>query len=296
MITMRKILITGSSGFIASQLIKILKNNFDVVALTRNKDKLAFKDVKYIVGDVSNNLPKFPKVDIILHFAGIPLTGSNNPLDYFEVNSYGTYNVLTKALEANVKNFIFASSMYVYDVNKLNINEETAVAPSNSYGESKVVAENVCRYFANHLNFKVIVLRYSGVYGATRPKGLIYNSFRNAIENKKIRIKTSPESKFDSIYVKDVVGSMLKTIEFIQNTEDKFNIFNIGYGKPIKLEYLLEKIIKMTNSKSDVEYLNEVSDTNFCMDIGKAKKLLDYSPTKLDDSLFDYYSELLSVM
>lgn len=283
-----KILVTGASGFIASEVIKVLKNTFDIIALTRNKDKID-KSIDFIIGDITHKLPELPQVDVILHFAG--LISSSTPEEYFRVNSYGTYNLLYHALKANIKNIVLASTMNVYGVNKLNINEEEILRPDNSYGESKVIAESICKYFANHLDFKAIVFRYSGVYGPARKNGLIYNLFNSFFKKKSVELQTNPENKWDPVYIKDVASVNIKAIDLIQKMKEHFNVFNIGYGRPIRVEELVNEIQKITKSKTEIKYLNRTPDMNFCMNIEKAKKVLSFKPADIEVSLRDYYQE-----
>ena len=115
---MKKILITGGSGFIASHIAdQLTKNGHDVYILDKKYSKYINKKQKMIVGNIDNQkLLKniFRKIEIVYHFAAVADLNEANldPQRTIKNNIIGTLNVLNACVVNRVKKFIFASSIY----------------------------------------------------------------------------------------------------------------------------------------------------------------------------------------
>jgi len=135
---MRKILITGGSGFIGKHLVPKLKVvGFEVFPVDSSW------------GDVSNpsTWVKFPKVDVVIHLAGksfVPASWSD-PSTFIKCNLLGTIEALNYC-KANNASLIFMSSYLYGNPLHLPINEEDTVNALNPYALSKQLAEEACRF------------------------------------------------------------------------------------------------------------------------------------------------------
>jgi len=180
-----KIFITGSSGFIGSELIKHLEGKHEVVGYTHDK------------GDDILDYDKLKKAmkgsDVVVHLAAHRKPYEDKTFkDYFETNCQGTFNVAQACMENGVKKLIFTSSMSYYGMEKgmpikIPVIEDSTVLTQRvktedlpeavrdcdvAYSTSKVIGEQVLANYGMRKKFEVIILRL----GPTRPKG-VYKPF-----------------------------------------------------------------------------------------------------------------------
>ena len=161
---MRKILITGSSGFVGGEIYAQLSINNNVSTLNR-------KSGTYQT-DLAKERPYFGRhFDIVIHCAG--LAHQNENLMHFKVNVNGTKNLLS-ALEANLPaQFVFISTIAVYGAKTGNLlNEGTPILALDSYGKSKIQAEAEIVQWCGYNNVKLTILRLPLVVGKNAPGNL----------------------------------------------------------------------------------------------------------------------------
>jgi predicted dehydrogenase/nucleoside-diphosphate-sugar epimerase len=171
-----KVLITGASGFIGGRIAERLYVDYHNIprCLIRNFNKLSRLSrfpIETSVGNVLdyNSLSKaMAGCDVVIHAAY-----GNTPDDDLNVkiNTLGTKNVIHAALQHGVKKFIYLSTIEVYGKNQhAIITEQTETSYSdNSYGNSKLDAENLCLKYFNDSSLPVVILRLAVVYGPYAP-------------------------------------------------------------------------------------------------------------------------------
>lgn len=146
---MKKILISGSSGFIGSRIISKLNNEFIFKILKR--DNL--------------NEYNFDDFDVIMHLAGIAhdLSNKYEYKDYHESNFVLTKKIFDKFINSKASKFIFFSSIKVFE-EVVNLNEKTKLKPSSDYGKTKKLAEDYIIENSKK-NKRIYILRPALVYG-----------------------------------------------------------------------------------------------------------------------------------
>lgn len=162
---MKKVLITGSSGYIGSHLLKTLENNkFEVYCLDVQDPKIETKN--FVNVDIRMPIGVDLEFDAVIHLAALVNVAEsvNKPKDYYVTNINGTINVLNGI---KTKNFIFAST-------------GAAVGMSSPYGISKKAAEDCVMAHCKNNNIDYTVFRFFNVIGGnvvepTNPDGLFYN-------------------------------------------------------------------------------------------------------------------------
>jgi nucleoside-diphosphate-sugar epimerase len=172
---MKKILITGVSGFIGSDLCNRLKSSYRVAGLY-NRKKTGCSSLPELLRadladhDLISEICMKVKPDIVIHCAGIAhqKVGSINRSGYFQINSEATENLARSAGRANpLVQFIFLSSISVYgeDNLKLPVSESHVCNPTSDYGLSKLDAEKrLVDLNEKGLLKKTIILRLAPVY------------------------------------------------------------------------------------------------------------------------------------
>lgn len=245
---MTKILITGVTGFIGSNLHDFLHSkNYSLIGVTHFRNKTSFPKISLLNFTKLNSFMKKNNFDTVIHLAS--LIEHTNPLKILNVNYNTTLNLLKSCVKNNVSNFIFASSHAVYGKTEyLPIDETHITNPQTSYGISKLMGENLCKLFNNYFNLNTTILRISSVYGNNQPKTkLIPNFILNSKKSKKIILHKHKNGFqiMDMIHIDDVCNSVLCSIK----TKKNFGIYNIATGKSITVEDIANNIKKIDSSK-----------------------------------------------
>src|SRR5687768_11094724 len=144
------VLVTGGAGYIGSHtLLQLAARGEKVVVLDDLSTgfRQAVRDVPLVVGNVGDRelvgrLLDEHRVDTIIHFAAHTIVPESvsNPLKYYGNNTCATRSLLEAAARAGVKHFVFSSTAAVYGIPANGqASEETATAPINAYGTSKLM-------------------------------------------------------------------------------------------------------------------------------------------------------------
>jgi nucleoside-diphosphate-sugar epimerase len=149
-----RILVTGVTGLVGNLVARrLIANQHQVRALVRDNKKLTQAREDYgeaVLGDLTNpaSLSHAVKdMDVVIHCAGLVGTGRGNKDMYTRLNVNGTRSLVEAARAANVKRFVYISTVGVYGTNtfKPDVTEETPYSPSTDYPNSKIEAEKVVR-------------------------------------------------------------------------------------------------------------------------------------------------------
>ncbi|MDR0463291.1 MAG: UDP-glucose 4-epimerase GalE [Pseudomonadales bacterium] len=187
-----KILITGGAGFIGSHATKLfLEKGYEVVVFDNfyrgyhqaveilkslgslsvvDGDLRDFSSIRQVFND--------HQIHAVLHFAALCLVSESmqKPTEYFENNCVGSLNLFKAMSEAGVKKIIFSSTCAVYGESQyLPMDEKHPLNPLSPYGESKLITEQMLRWFGEQEGFSYVTLRYFNVCGAASD-GLIGDS------------------------------------------------------------------------------------------------------------------------
>jgi len=284
----KKILITGSSGFIGFSLaLNLLKkghkifgydsidNYYDVnLKLSRNKILNRFKNFSFIKGELEDqkklnkSVLKF-KPQVIIHLAA--QAGVRYSLDvprkYLSSNIIGTFNIIEIAHKIKVKHLLMASSSSVYGANKKSIFKETDKTETqlNIYAATKKSAESIAHSYSSLWKIPITMLRFFTVYGPWGRPDMAYFKFTKAIiKNKKIDVYNKGEMYRDFTYIDDVTKSIELLINKIPSQNKKkqykndslsnvapFRIINIGNRKKIYLKNFISALEKKLNKKAN---------------------------------------------
>ncbi|MEK7100441.1 MAG: NAD(P)-dependent oxidoreductase [Patescibacteria group bacterium] len=257
------ILVTGSSGFLGSSLIKKLKDN--VVQYDQNHNSLETLD------NIELLKLKLRDIDVVYHLAGI--SNPNSP-DLYNVNVTGTKNLteVIKDLKQNTR-IVFSSTFGVYKTPEKGdmINEDFPINPRNEYGRSKLEAEKLLLK-----NDKNIIIRLSNIYGTNMLHGKhsVVANFIDSILNKKPVKVFEKDATRDFIYIDDVVDSLYLALK----CQDP-GIYNICTGEETSIIKLIEMIEDKMNKKAILDFSVSSSGSGYWKgDFTKARKRLGWKP------------------
>ena len=289
-----KILITGGFGALGFNLIQYLKENFSCtihVIDNFSAGHINFcNDFEFTYIDIGNTekVNSFfnnYKPNYIFHLAAhfANQNSVDHPLSDINTNIVGLVNLFeTQKQNKELKKIIFASSSCVYG-NQEIMSEEINVSPYDTpYAINKYVGELYAKYYSEIHTIPVVSARIFNSFGPGEMSGnyrnVVPNFIHNALLNKPIFITGTGNETRDFTYVLDTVHLIVKLA-----TSDYYQaeLFNGGTGTKLKIITLAEKIIELTNSKSEIIFIeprnwDHVKDR--CSTIEKSKKLLDYNP------------------
>ena len=280
-----KILVTGGAGFIGSHLVDaLIKQGHEVTVLdnlSSGKEENINNQAKLIKHDIiqKTTLPKF---DEIYHLASLasPAYCIEQPFEIALCNTVGTYNMLIHALRYNSR-ILFASSSEVYGIPEQHpqceeYNGNVSVTDDVAcYRGSKRLGETLCLDFYNKFKMDVRIVRIFNTYGERMPNdGRVMRTFiTQALKNEPITIHRAGEQTRSFCYVSEMVAGLLKLMKSDYNLP-----LNIGNPEEITILELAKKIKKLTQSKSELVFVEGRDEIRRCPDITKAKKILNWQP------------------
>lgn len=263
------ILVTGGCGYIGSHTcIQLIKQGIDPVIIDNlyNGKEIVLDRIKKITGkrprfyqgdirnkDLLDSIFKENNIKGVIHFAGLKAVGESvrKPLEYYDVNVYGTINLLDAMKKANVKKFIFSSSATVYGSQPIIPYIETMETgePTQPYGRSKLFIEKILQDLSiADQDWSITILRYFNPVGA-HPSGLIGEDPQGIPNNLMPYITQVAIGKLaslavfgndyetrdgtcirDFIHVMDLAEGHLAALNF-NDTQSGVNIFNLGSGQ-----------------------------------------------------------------
>ena len=260
MLNEKTILISGSSGFIGSNLCKKLlltyegihvvgvDNMNDYYDVSLKEDRLRqieelHKDFTFVRGDISDKAfidDLFDKYhfDIVVNLAaqaGVRYS-IDHPDVYIESNVIGFFNILEAVRNHPVEHLIYASSSSVYGGNtKVPFSTEDKVDhPVSLYAATKKTNELMAYTYTHLFGIKSTGLRFFTVYGPAGRPDMAYFSFTKKLLNgEKIRIFNYGKCERDFTYIDDIVEGIRRIME--KGPKEDYNLYNIGNHHPENL-------------------------------------------------------------
>ena len=242
---MKKILITGNSGYIGSHLTKMLQDEYEVHGLDIKPPQL-LPHTQYNI-DIRKMIELDVEFDAVIHLAALVNVGESEqmPIQYYITNLNGTMNVINKI---KTKNFIFAST-------------GAAVACESAYGISKRAAEDVVReYCTTHKLTPYTIFRFYNVIGSdgfapTNPDGLMYNLMKArdtgkfTIFGKDYDVSTDGTCVRDYVHVNEICDALKQAIEKNSN-----QVESLGHGVGYTVREIVNKFMQVNDVDFDVVY------------------------------------------
>ncbi|WP_163410211.1 NAD-dependent epimerase/dehydratase family protein [Flavobacterium ajazii] len=306
---MKKYVITGGAGFIGSHIAEQLSGEgHEVIVLdslrTGFEKNLNGLNVQFVHGDIRDkNLVEelVEGTSGIFHLAAlVSVPESLLRLDEcIDINTIGTINILEAARKNNGCKVVLSSSAANYGNNPVLPKVESMIPePMTPYAITKLDGEFYLKMYQDQWNVPTTSLRYFNVFGPRQNPQSAYAAavpifINKALQNEPLTIYGDGSQTRDFIYVKDVVKANILASQTGSET------YNVALGYSTSILELAEKIIKITNSKSQIEFLEERSG-----DIKHSKadpskfNDLGFKPghsieTALEETIAFYHQELL---
>jgi UDP-glucose 4-epimerase len=242
---MKKILITGGTGFVGGRLARRLSAEHEVFLSSRKqhdkKDLRLYGNVTPVDHASLFELESFPAVDVVIHLAALnELDSVKYPSEAIRVNVDETRMILENSITRGVNRFIYFSTAHIYGAPLIGeISESTLPQPAHPYAITHLAAEEYIVTAARQNRINGIVLRLSNSFGApvtadvNRWTLLANDLCRQAVEKRKMTLSSNGCQYRDFICltdVEDILASIVERKHPLKNT-----IYNLGSGLPVRV-------------------------------------------------------------
>lgn len=315
-----RILVSGGAGFIGSHLCaQLLRDGCQVLCLDNlytgslenistfmNMDSFEFLRMDVMDKRTLEMLNGY-HIDAIYHLAcpASPIHYQKNPIYTIRVSFEGTLNMLELA-KHNGCPILFSSTSEVYGNPKVNPQQEdylgnvSCIGPRSCYDEGKRCAESLCMDYHRQYAVDVKIIRIFNTYGprmAVNDGRVVSNFVVQALQGKDITVNGDGSQTRSFMYINDLIEGMLR----VMKCDYRFPI-NLGNPEEITVLELAYKVVKLTNSKSQIKFHSLPQDDPYrrCPDMALATKYLDgWKPkVSLEEGLrkmIDYYKKQLHI-
>jgi len=294
---MKKVLITGASGFIGSHTVEsALDRGYSVRVFLRYNStgyvgNLRFlgkklKEIEIFWGDIrdyTSVLRAVKGVDYVIHLAAqisVPYS-FQNPIDFAMNNVVGTTNILKASVECGISKFVYTSTSEIFGGSDEPLNEDSLRIPKSPYSASKVGADAMVKSFFYTYDLNTLILRPFNTFGPRQSiRALIPWIIYQGLRSEKVKLGNL-EPKRDFTYVKDTVEGILLALE--KETEGGDEI-NLGTGRSFSVMEVVEVVSKVLGKDLKVEVEENFKRPkkaevfNLIADNSKAKRVLGWEP------------------
>jgi UDP-glucose 4-epimerase len=268
------VLVTGGAGYIGSHAVLALRDAGWPVSVIDNlstgtryvvPDDVPFYEGNVADRDLTARIFAEQRIGAIMHFAGSIVVPESveKPLDYYGNNTLATHALLSGAVEAGVKHFVFSSTAAVYgEPEKVPVQEDAPKLPINPYGESKLMTERMLEDSSAAYPLNYAALRYFNVSGAD-PQGRTGQIGKGSTHLIKVAVEAAvgkrdhidvfgtdyptPDGSCvrDYIHVSDLADAHVKALERLTEQPQQNLVMNLGYGRGLSVLEVLDALDRL---------------------------------------------------
>ncbi|MEO5359374.1 MAG: NAD(P)-dependent oxidoreductase [Nitrospirota bacterium] len=249
-----KVVVFGGAGFLGSHVADCLDTEgFEVFVYDIRQSQYLTGRQKMIIGDIldENAVESVVKgCDYVYNFAGIADIdeASKKPLDGVRYNILGNAIILEACRKANVKRFVFASSLYVYS------------KAGSIYRSTKQACELLIENYKELFGLPYTILRFGSLYGPRADnRNIIFTMLTQALKEGKITRHGDGEELREYIHIHDAARG---AVEILDEDFTNQNIIITGYQK-MRIKDLLFMIREMFENKIEIEFLPADTDLHY---------------------------------
>ena len=268
-----KVLVTGGTGFIGAAVVAALRQNGrEVISLSRADGDIASPDTlkRHQGKDVTS----------VIHCAGRTFVPDSwdDPAGFMATNALGTMRVLEFCRSENAR--LVHISAYVYgQPESLPIPETAPVRANNPYALSKYIAEQACRFHAEHMDVPITILRPFNIYGPGQPGQFLVPTILSQLHGTAIEM-LDLEPRRDYVFLSDLVDAILRAEALIA---PGCHVLNIGSGQSVSVAEIVAEAQAVAGTSLKLmsrnkKRLNEIPDV--VADITAARDVLNWSPRR----------------
>lgn len=302
----KKIFVTGGSGYIGSVVVRrLIERGYEVTVfdnLERGHRCNVDPRAKLIVGDLRNvseieAAMEAERPDAVMHFAAYALVGESmaDPMMYFKNNVGGGVNLLAAMEKVGCNRIVFSSTCATYgQPDTLPIEETMPQRPTNPYGHSKLMFEQMAIWLQNNKGFKPTFLRYFNACGAVGELGedhepethIIPNVLKVALGQKDcVQVFGDDYPTRDGTCIRDYVHlEDLCSAHILALEKEKLGAYNLGTGNGISVMEIVDACRKVTGHPIPVQICprRPGDPAELYASGAKARSELGWNPTHSD--------------
>jgi len=288
---MIKVLVTGGCGFIGSNFINFILDNYDNYFILNiddlyypaNEDFIKHKNninkYKFIKANINNQnflyyCLDYYKIDYVIHFAAQTHVDNSfvNSIRFTEDNILGTHNLLEAIRIYNkLKLYIHISTDEVYgevSINDDKLYEKSILNPTNPYAATKASAEFLVKSYNYSFKLPFIIIRMNNVYGCNQyPEKLIPKFITSILSNRKMTIHGKGNTIRSFIHTNDVSKGIMTIINsYMEDNRRNVNkIYNIGSNNEYSVMEIAKLLLLEIKGKEEKfeDWIEYVEDRNF---------------------------------
>jgi len=272
------ILVTGGAGYIGGTVARVLMDGGHSVTIYDNlchsKRSALPPKASFMEGDLADRTLlertlNDGRFDAVMHFAALIEAGESmqKPEVYFRNNTAGSLTLLEAMTATRTRRLVFSSTAACYgEPEKTPITEDAKLQPTNAYGESKLLVEQMLRWFNQIHGLRYASLRYFNVAGAIEGYGESHEPESHLIplvldvalgRRRNIKIFGTDYPTHDGtcirdyIHVKDLTDAHLLALGALEQ-HDRL-IYNIGNGQGFTVREVIESVRRVTGAPIPVE-------------------------------------------
>ena len=278
-----KILILGGTGFIGYHLAKeALRRGFQVSSLSKNfpVKKRYLKKVKYIIADISNKslISRKLKKDFkyVVNLAGY--VDHSDKIKTYKSHYLGCKNISNFFLKEKIKKFVQVGSSMEYGLAKSPQKENYKCQPKSIYGRAKFLSTNYLLNLYKKKKFPVTIVRLYQVYGPYQDLNRFIPIVTNSCKYNRDFPCSHGRQFRDFLYISDLIEAFFL---ILKNPKVNGEIFNIGFGKTLKIKNIIHKVLsyfKSGNPQFGKIKLRKEEQIKIYPDISKAIRILNWKP------------------
>ena len=271
------ILVTGADGFIGNHAIRFFAElGHKVTALSRSVPASPdqYESVAWLESDLSGTALRLPsELDFIVHAAGRSPYHGGEEADFMRDNIEGTLRLAEAAIDVGCQKMIFLSGISVYGPVLTDcVDEGTTTAPVESYGHSKLAAEQLLNSSSDRLHS--LILRLPGIVGAGAHSPWIARC-RTALKQGETITAYNPNAPFNNIlHIDDLLIFVERCFhEYINKTD----VLTLASRDPVPIIDILDNVLNATGKTGAVVF-SENNAKSFTISIRKACKEYGFAP------------------
>lgn len=298
----KRILVTGGAGFVGSNLVRTLIQNYNAKVtvlddlFTGTLDHLKDLDFEFVHGSVEDAgmvLDVTKDKDVVFHLAARNIIVSNkNPREDLGVNVVGSFNVYDACLKNNVERVVYSSTSSIYgNPTSIPVAEDDRKSFLSFYSASKFSGEVYAKAFYEVFDLPVTIIRYSNVYGYNQAPsnpycGVIGKFIDLSLKQQPLKIHGDGEQTRDFTFIDDAIQATISAAIYEKGIG---NIYNVGTGVETSVNHLADIIIGIIGEDVKVDHIDKRDIDNIrrrVVNIERTRHDLKYQPlTTLKDGL-----------
>ncbi|MBI4142114.1 NAD-dependent epimerase/dehydratase family protein [Candidatus Woesearchaeota archaeon] len=290
-----RILITGGTGFVGSNLVAMLARNNDVVTNGRKDEQQILPVRIYFQADFTQiDWSKQGTFDVVFHQAAINDTQFKDCPEMFRVNVDASMSLFRAVIANGCKRIVYASSTAVYGKGQVPFKEDVWPKPLTYYGESKRTLDELAMALAReHTDVTIVGLRYCNIYGPRenhkqKRASMIYQLAQQMLTGNPKLFEWGHHRR-DFIYIDDVVEANLLAMQAKESC-----VVNCGTGKAVSFNEIVHFLNRTLGTNRKQEYIKNHFEKTYqehtVCDMNLAKEKLGFLPKySVEEGIKKYY-------